>query len=214
VRAVYEPYTDSWFEAAEDIASELGSREREPGEDDEDEWRAEMGATEPPEPALEPLDDREVQEVVAALPEAPVKPEAVQVELLPSTPAAVVEIPEKRPWAGAVKNVADFRKVQDDFQRRFVEATGVKPDWLDGAAKTLKTRVDRHGSDEVLRRIANAFEAPPKWFEGVPTVRSFCSHFDSFAMADARAGPARRRGGMSGGDLDQLADEMERKGVT
>lgn len=242
-RQVYEPYTDSWYEAADDLSAELSAeapREREPGEDDEDEWRAAFGATEPPEPALEPLDEQEVEAAVEALPgpfsmpaekprgverpapsdvaglNAKTTPasstaEAVQAELLPKSP--MVEIPEKRPWAGAVKGASDFRRVQDEFQRRFLEATGKTPDWADGQAKTLKTRVDRHGAADVLERIANAFDDPPRWFEGPPTVRSFCSHFDAFALP-ARAGPAKRRSGMSGADLEHVADEMERKGVT
>lgn len=73
---------------------------------------------------------------------------------------------------------------------------GAKPTWLAEHGGMLARLLSQHGGDEIRRRIANAFEAPPR-FPGRPnTFADFVRSIDAFAVrhsAQSQASPQNQK---------------------
>lgn len=85
----------------------------------------------------------------------------------------------------------DVRAAIDVFDRLYREANdGAKPTWGERPFASMRTLVQKHGRDEVCKRIEIMFTAPPRWPAPPYDLASLVQHFDKFAK------PSTNRGGM------------------
>jgi len=130
-----------------------------------------------------------------------------------------LEVPRKRMSTKSEPlDASDYRRVTDYWQLRFLEYTGKKPDWEDGKMhKLLRPLVKRHGADEVISRMRNLFDAPPKFLaEDVPTIDTLSHFFEKFALPNDGCRPPRGirpNGAMTIAEMDAFTAEARRRGV-
>lgn len=81
---------------------------------------------------------------------------------------------------------SEVESIKEAFDSRFIAANGGKPTWRKHDFVNVTGLVKEHGAAEVLRRIENAFTAPPDWL-GTPDLGGLVKHFDKYVQPAKRA---------------------------
>ncbi len=112
---------------------------------------------------------------------------------------------------------SDHTQVIDTFHRAYEIATGGhKPTWNGKTGALVRKLLQAHGRDEVLERMGRFFENQvPEfiWRDSVPDFPSFVQHFDKIPKATTRARGRGRNGRLTGDDIRELSDRLEKEGL-
>ena len=137
-----------------------------------------------------------------------------------SQPAPVEPLtltPPSSPKAKRIPATPDLQRAIDAFHVAYRGANGgAKPTWGPKQVSQLKPLVQKHGADEVVRRIGILASSPPAFLRGSPwDVGTLAAHFDKLASGSVERTIQRDRNDPTATSLAGLreAEERARRGA-